>query len=110
MPDGKRGYDYRRWSTKLGTWVPLDSEENCPSFELEIKVTPFEDLRKMVMNANGTLKDVRESHEFLDKTISAYRFRIDRAPIRSKAKKTTSYITYLPPKIVSFGPSAFRSN
>ena len=90
--------------------MPLDSEENCPKFELEIKVTPFEEPRKMVMNANSTLKDLRESLEFLDKTTSTYRFRIDGAPIRSKAEKITSCIKCLPPKIVSFGPLAFRSN
>ena len=95
---------------KLGTWVPLDSEENCPEFELEIKVTPFEEPRKMVMNANWTLKYVRESLEFLDETTSTYRFRIDGATIRSRAEKTTSCITCLPPKIVSFRPLAFRSN
>ena len=62
------------------------------------------------MNANWTLKDVRESLEFLDDTTSTYRFRIDGAPLRSRAGKTTSCITCLPPKIVSFGPLAFRSN
>lgn len=100
------GYDYRRWRSKLGTWVPLDSEENCPEFELEIKVTPFEEPRKMVVNANWTLKDVRESLEFLDETTSAYRFKVDGATIRSRVEKTTSSITCLPPKLVTFGPLA----
>ena len=58
------GYDYRRWRRSLGTWVSLDFEENCPEFELEVKVSPFEDPKKLVVNANWTLKDVRESLEF----------------------------------------------
>ena len=71
------GYDYRRWKRKLGTLVPLDSEENCPEFELEVKVVPFEEPRKLIVNANWTLKDVRESFEFLDDTTSAFRIKID---------------------------------
>lgn len=99
-------YDYRRWKSKLGTWVPLDSEENCPEFELEIKVTTFEEPRKMIVNANWTLHDVRESLELFDETTSAFRFKVDGASIRTRVEKTTSCITCLPPKLVTFGPLA----
>lgn len=100
------GYDYRRWKKRLDTWVPLDSEENCPEFELEVKVAPFEEPRKLVVNANWTLKDVRESLEFLEETTSAYRFKVDGATVRSRVEKDTSCITCLPPKVVKFGPLA----
>ena len=46
------GYDYRRWKRKIGTLVPLDSEDNFLEFELEVKVVPFEKPRKLIVNAN----------------------------------------------------------
>ena len=104
------GYDYRRWKRRLGNWMPLDSEENCPEFELEIKVVPFEEPRKLIVNANWTLKDIRESLEFLDDTTSAYRFKVDGVTIRTRAEKTTPSIACLPPKVVTFGPLALRRN
>ena len=104
------GYDYRRWKRKLGTWVSLDLEENCREFELEIKVTTFEEPRKMIVNANWTLQDVRESLELFDETIFAFRFQVDGATIRSRVEKTTSCITCLPPKLVTFGPLASNKN
>ena len=100
------GYDYRRWKRRLGTWVPLDSEENCPEFELEIKVAPFDEPRKLIVTANWTLKDVRQSLEFLDNTTLDYRFKVDGATIRSRHEKEVPSTTCLPPKIVTFGPLA----
>ena len=84
--------------------MPLDSEENCPEFELEVKVVPFEEPRKLIVNANWTLKDVRESLEFLDDTTSAFRFKIDGCIVRNRIEKTFSSISCLPPKVVTFGP------
>ena len=98
------GYDYRRWKRRLGTWVPLDSEENCPELELEIKVFPFKEPRKFIGIANWTLKDVRESIGFLDDTTLDYRFKVDDVTIRSRLEKTIPCTTCLPPKIVTFGP------
>ena len=86
--------------------MPLDSEENCPEFELEIKVFPFEEPRKFIVTANWTLKDVRESLQFLDDTTLDCRFKVNDVTIRSKIEKTIPSTTYLPPKLVTFGPLA----
>ena len=104
------GYDYRRWKRRLGTWVPLDSKENCPKFELEIKVFPFKETRKFIATTRWTLKDVRESLEFLDDTTLDYRFKVDDVTIRRKIEKKIPCSICLPPKLVTFGPLALTRN
>lgn len=98
------GYDYRRWRKKLGDWVPLDSEENCPEIELEINVNPFNEPRRMIITTNWTLHDVRESLEFLDETTADYRFKVDDTIVSARVENTTFCATCLPPKIISFEP------
>lgn len=103
------GYDYRRWKSKLGSWVPLDSEENCPEFEFNIIVHPFIDPRKLIVTSNWRLQHVRESLEFLDEISPEYRFKVDDIVIRTRMESVTSCITCLPPKKVVFEPLARAS-
>ena len=62
------------------------------------------------MTANWTLKDVRESLEFLDDTTIDYRFKVDGVTISSRLEKTIPCITCLPPELVTFGPLPLRRN
>ncbi len=71
------GYDYRRWRRELGQWLPLDSEDACPEFELEINIHNIVEPRHLIVTTNWTLKDVRESLEFLDEAAPDFRFKID---------------------------------
>lgn len=103
------GFDYRRWRRYIGSWVPLDSEENCPEFELEIKVQPFEDSRKLIVNANWTLKDIRDTLEFLDSLTSDHRFKLDGISIGRRVEKTISCMKCVPPVSVTFEPSLMRN-
>ena len=88
--------------------MPLDSEENCPEFEVEIMVVPFQEPRIFIGTANWTLKDVRESLKFLNDATLDYTFKVDGVTISSKLEKTIPCITCLPQKLVSFGPLPLR--
>ena len=90
--------------------MPLDLEENCLDFELEIKVFPFKEPRNFITTASWTLKDVRESLEFLDDTTLYYRFKVDDVTIRRKIEKKIPCSICLPPKLVTFGPLALTRN
>ena len=83
---------------------------NCQEFELEVKISPFEDFIKHFVNANWTLKDVRESLEFLDETNSDYRFKLDGTIVRKRVEKAISCMECLPPKNVTFEPFVLRRN
>lgn len=98
------GYDYRRWKKKLGSWIPLDSEENFPEFEFKIKVHPFIEPRVLIVTSNWTLQDVRESLEYLDETSLEYRIKVDDIVLSRRMENVTSCITCLPPKRVVFEP------
>ena len=101
------GYDYRRWRSKLGSWVPLDFEEKCSEFELKIMVHPFSEPRNLIVTTNWRLHDVRESLEFLDEASHEYIFKVDGAVVVStRMWNSTSCITCLPPKRFTFEPLA----
>lgn len=98
------GYDYRRWRQHLGSWIPLDSEVDCPEFEVEIIGSAFQEPRNLVVNSSWTLKDIRESLEFLDCINTSYRFKINGIPIGKRVEKITSCTKCMAPHIVAFEP------
>lgn len=99
------GYDYRRWRRKIGSWVPLDSEETCPEFELEVKVHSLREPRMLIVTSNWSLQDVRESLEYLDETTPEYKFKVNGSVVSIRLEKTISCDTCLPPKELTFEPA-----
>ena len=104
------GFDYRRWRLHIGSWIPLDSEENCPESKVVITRYTFQEPRNLLVNAKWTLKDIRESLEFLDSVNSSYRFKINEQAIRKRVEHLTSCTRCIQPNIVCFEPQILGRN